>query len=103
LDADGLEPEIDIDLAAKQFTRPGHNPFGPEVTLFPLAIASFQHRADPAQAGFGDNPIEPRKFFEHAGKNQEGNKLRGRAEVSQGRDAVRLAVAVTLPARQGKL
>ena len=84
LDADGLEPEIDVDLAPKQFAWPGTDSFGPEMAPFPLAIASFQNRTDPTQAGFGKDPVQPGKFFQHAGKNQEGNKLRGRAKVSQG-------------------
>ncbi len=103
LDTDRFEPEVDVDLAPKQVARPSENPFGPEVPLLPLAIASFQNGAHPAQAGFGKNPIEPRKFVKHAGKNQVRHELCGCTKIAQGRDTMGLPVAKSFPSRQRQL
>ena len=70
LDAHRFEPEVDVDLAAKQFARARGDTLGPKMILFPLVIAGFQHRADPAQPGFSKDPVEPGEFFEQAGKDQ---------------------------------
>src|SRR5690348_13283577 len=73
LDAHGLEPEIDIDLSPEQFARPCFDAFSPQTIFLPLVFASFEHRTHPAQTGFGENPIELGKLFEHARKNQIRN------------------------------
>src|SRR6185312_16670957 len=102
-DSHGFKPEIDVNLTPEQFARPRDNPFGPKTAFFPFRITRFQHRAYPAQASFRENPVEPREFFQHSGKNQIWHELSGRAEVAQCRDTMRLPRAVSLPSRQRKL
>src|SRR3954463_9627437 len=82
-DSDRLEPEVDIYLPAEDFARSERNAFLPESACFPLRVARFQNRADPTQAGFGENPHESGKPFECPGKNQERYDLRGRAEITE--------------------
>src|ERR1051325_51642 len=53
LDADGLEPKVDIDLAAELLARPRLDPLGPQAPPLPFVVARFEYRAHPAETGLG--------------------------------------------------
>src|SRR5688572_5717513 len=68
-DAHCLEPEINVDLPSKELARTRENSFPPELALFPFAVACFQNRDHPAQAGLRKHPTESGKSIEQAGED----------------------------------
>ena len=103
LHAHRLEPEIHEDLAPEQLAGSRDQSLAPKVALLPFVIAGLEDGTHPTQAGLGEDPIEARESFQHAGENQEGNNLRRRTKIAQGGDTVRLSAGETFPTRQGQL
>src|SRR5690242_6245063 len=80
-DADGLKPEIDVNLPPKHLARPERDTLSPQLPCFPLRIARLEHGAHPTQACFGKDPVQARKALEHPGKNEKRDDLRCGAKI----------------------
>src|SRR5919108_2192469 len=73
LDAGLLVPEVDVDLAPKNFARLGANAFFPQLPPLPFMIASLKHVTHPTETGLRASPLEPGITVEDPGKDQVRN------------------------------